>query len=121
MNINPANMMPSFPKPPVNGNLASEFYKRLVKYIVDFENKLQETEEVGAKLVSFGESILIHVDNMGYWNPSLICFYGKDTNGNSVQLVQHITQISYLLIAVPRMNPERPRLGFKLQNDLNKQ
>lgn len=57
-------------------NLASEFHKRLSEYIIEFEEELKTVEEVGLRLVSFGESITISVDTIGYNNSSLICFYG---------------------------------------------
>ncbi|MFS0819658.1 DUF6173 family protein [Lysinibacillus sp. 1P01SD] len=105
-------------KPPnidfTNPNLASEFHKRLVEMINDFDDKLSETEEVGMRLVSFGQTIQFHVENIGYYNPSLITFYGKTGDGNKIELIQHVTQISFLLMAVPRLNPEEPKrkIGF---------
>lgn len=96
-------------------NLADTFYDRLIEYIVDFEADLKPDEEVGARLISFGESITIHIDDLGYSNPSLICFYGRDNNDRDVQLIQHITQISVLLVKVPRANQERERIGFRLK------
>jgi hypothetical protein len=111
----PAQVMPGMPE--INQlNYAQAFYERLILYIVEFEKGLKEDEEVGARLVSFGESMEIHIDNLGYWNPSLICFYGRDNNGREVQLVQHVSQISILLMKVPRIaNREPVRIGFKLQ------
>jgi hypothetical protein len=100
---------------------AEAFYRRLADYIIKFEADLDQSMEVGAKLVSFGESIIIHVDSIGYWNPQLITFNGVDTNGNKVQLIQNTNQISFLLIALPRSIPERPRIGYKLQQVLEKE
>ena len=110
--INP--IIPNFHKIK-NHNLADAFYERLVSIIVDFEKNLKSDEEVGARLVSFGETIIIHIDDLGYWNPSLIYFYGRDNNDREIQLVQHISQISVLLMKVPRTNPQRERIGFKMQ------
>ncbi len=98
-----------------NHNLADAFYDRLISIIIDFEKNLKSDEEVGARLVSIGETIIIHIDDLGYWNPSLIYFYGRDNNDREVQLVQHVSQISVLLIKVPRTNLERERIGFKIQ------
>ena len=98
-----------------NHNLADEFYKRLVSIIVDFEKNIKSDEEVGVRLVSFGENIIIHIDDLGYWNPSLIYFYGRDNDDKKVQLVQHVSQISILLMKVPRTNLERERIGFEMQ------
>lgn len=119
--------MPSFtPMPHVNFPIidqaepyyASSYYEKLIEYIIDFEKELEDNEEVGAKLVSFGESIIIHIDDIGFSNPRLICFYGYDTQGQKVKLIQHVNQISVLLIVVKRTDPERVRIGYKLSEKL---
>ncbi|MCF8410269.1 MAG: hypothetical protein K9G31_03155 [Crocinitomicaceae bacterium] len=104
-----------------NHNLADAFYEKLVNIIIDFEKNLNTDEEVGARLVSFGETIIIHIDDLGYWNPSLIYFYGRDNNDREVQLVQHVSQISVLLMKVPRTNLQRERIGFKMQQKQNEE
>ena len=44
----------------------------------------------------------------------MIVFYGKNDNGEPVQLIQHTSQLSVLLVAV-RKQAERPRrIGFIL-------
>ena len=100
---------------------AEAFFNRLADYIISFESELDQEHEVGAKLVSFGEAITISIDSMGFWNPQLISFYGFDTNGNKVQLIQHISQISVLLISLPRTNIERPRIGYKLKQQIEEE
>jgi hypothetical protein len=97
-----------------NGNLASEFYKRLVEMINEFDEKLDPEHEVGARLVSYGQTVLIHIEDLGYYNPSLIKFHGRLEDGSKVELIQHVSQISFLLMAVKRLNPDEPkkRIGF---------
>jgi hypothetical protein len=96
---------------------AEAYYKRLAEYVIDFEKSLEEDKEVGVRLVTFGETVTIHVEDIGFYNPRLICFYGIDTNGNKVQLIQHVNQINFLLIALKR-EKDRPRVGFKLTENL---
>ncbi|HCN48468.1 MAG TPA: hypothetical protein DIT10_05140 [Chryseobacterium sp.] len=109
----------NFPKiePIRNHNYADAFYERLISYISKFEETLNPEEEIGARLTSFGETVIIHIEDLGYWNPSLICFHGKDQNGRYVQLIQHVSQINVLLIKLPRINPQAERIGFKLKKD----
>ncbi len=104
---------------PTNQNLASEFYERLVKMINDFDEKLDEHHQVGMRLVSFGQNIQFHVEDLGYYNPSLIIFYGRTEDGQALQLIQHVSQISFLLMAVRRLNPKEPkkRIGFSSENN----
>lgn len=102
------------PTIPVNPNLASEFYERLVNMITEFDDELDNEHEVGIRLVSFGQNVTFHVTNLGYYNPSLIRFYGNLEDGSPVELIQHVSQISFLLMSVKRLNPEEPkkRIGF---------
>src|SRR5258707_13603958 len=70
----PEFRMPEIPPPPKDHNLASEFHRRLVKWIGDFDASLDQAHEVGVRLVSFGQTIVFHLDDIGYWNPALISF-----------------------------------------------
>lgn len=102
------------PRIPVNPNTASEFHRRLINWINDFHKTLDEEHEAGARLVNFGQSITFHIENIGYWNPSLISFIGKTEDGDPVELIQHISQISILLMKMKRAvrdEPKRP-IGF---------
>lgn len=100
--------------PPKNQNLADEFHRRLIEWINDFHRDLDQEYEVGARLVNFGQSVTIHIDDIGYWNPSLISFSGKTEDGKQVELIQHVTQISILLVALKRENIDQPKrpIGF---------
>ncbi len=68
--------------------MADEFHRRLIKWINEFHRSLDEDHEVGAGLVSFGKTVTIHIDDIGYWNPSLISFQGINENGEAVKLIQ---------------------------------
>jgi hypothetical protein len=95
-------------------NRASEFHKRLRKWIDDFDTTLDQAHEVGACLVSFGQRIVFRLNEMGYWNPSLMIFKGTAEDGNPVELIQHVSQISLLLMKLPRKDPSQPKrpIGF---------
>ena len=112
--FNPANLMP-----PKDQNLADEFHRRLMEWINDFHRSLDNNHEVGARLVTFGQSVTFHIDDIGYWNPSLISFKGKNENGDPVKLIQHVSQISVLLVALKRENMDQPKrpIGFATWED----
>jgi hypothetical protein len=93
-------------------NRASEFHKRLSKWIADFDASLDQQHEVGVRLVSFGQSLVFHLQDMGYWNPSLLFFIGVTDDGNPVQLIQHVSQISVLLMKLPRRDTSKPKQPF---------
>jgi len=96
-------------------NTAAEFHKRLIRHVVEFDKSLDESEEVGVRLVSFGQALQFHVRDIGYTDPSMITFRGVTEDGqHPVQLIQHVTQISFLLMAMKRLNPDEPKqeMGF---------
>lgn len=137
----PSNFLPKMPKMPsesfmapnprvidippnplianVNSNHASEFHKRLTRWINDFDSALDQEHEVGVRLVSFGQSVTFHLESLGYWNPSLILFRGTLEAGEPVELIQHVSQISVLLMKVKRRDPGAPKrkIGFNLESD----
>ena len=116
----PVFKMPDIQIPPnplvtaTQANLASEFYERLMEWIRDFDASLDEAHEVGVRLVSFGQAVVFHLADIGYWNPSLISFMGTTDDGQPVKLIQHVTQISVLLMKLPRKDPSKPKqpIGF---------
>ena len=96
-------------------NPAKWMYTRLVEYIKSFEESLDNDHEVGARLVSFGQSITFHIEDMGYYGPDIISFEGTDERGQGVQLIQHTSQLSVLLIAVKKQAEQPRRIGFILE------
>ena len=96
---------------------AEGFVRRILARVKAFEATLDANHEVGLKLVSFGQAVTIHVDRLAAVEPSLIVFIGKTGDGQPVQLVQHMSQVSFLLTALPRLAPEEPRkpIGFEVQ------
>lgn len=97
-----------------NPNLASEFHKRIAQWIQEFDANLDQEHEVGVKLISFGQTTIFHLQDMGFWNPSLILFKGFTDEDQPVQLIQHVSQISILIMKVKRINTSQPKrqIGF---------
>jgi hypothetical protein len=111
----------TLPRPPLVDlavNQAKWMHERLVRSIVQFESGLDDQHEIGARLVSFSEREPIHIEDVGFWGPDLIIFDGRNLDGHPVQLLQHVTQISVLLVAVPKAAQEARRIGFELQKKL---
>jgi len=115
MDFNYENLFPSPETPDLTHNpqLADYQYELLCKYIKDFQDNLDKEHEVGLQLASFGQSILLGITNIGYSNPSLIHFYGY-YNGKEAHLIQHINQLNFLLVSIPKIDPSKParRIGF---------
>ena len=94
--------------------LASDMYQRIVALINNFESELPDTMQAGGRLVSAGD-ITFSIQDIGYWDPNMIVFYGELSDGSAVELVQHLSQLNLLLVAVPRQDDiQKPRrvIGF---------
>lgn len=95
-------------------NLAEEQYKIILEEIKAFEQQLDDEHEVALMMTNFGVTVTLYIKKIGYSNPSLIFYYGIDSNGNRCQLIQHISQINFLLKAAKKLDPISPphRIGF---------
>jgi uncharacterized protein DUF6173 len=111
-------VVPSVPtvKPPSSTNPAQWMYERLGKYIQEFEAELDNDHEVGARLVLFGQSITFHIQRMGYSAPDMIIFYGISEKMGKVQLIQHLSQFSVLLVSMVKQQEKPRRIGFLWNN-----
>ena len=58
------------------------------------------------------------VTNIGYQNPDLLCFYGF-INGKKSQLIQHTSQLNFLIMSVEREDKTKParRIGLSVTTD----
>jgi hypothetical protein len=91
-------------------------YERLVMAIKDFEAKLDSAHEIGAMLGAFaGERV--YVEDLGYHGPDLLIVYGRTQAGQPVTALQHVSQTSFILVAMPLQpgHTEPRRIGFKLE------
>lgn len=97
-------------------------YERLILYIRNFEDRLDNTHEVAVGFAG-GEAGVLRIEGIGYFDPDIVTFYGSDAEGARTQLVQHVTQLNVLLRAVPkRPTAEAPRrIGFRLAAELEEE
>ncbi|MDA9789506.1 DUF6173 family protein [Amylibacter sp.] len=91
---------------------ADWMHERIVRSINDFEQELDSESEVGLRLANFEGVGLIYIDDVGYWNPNIIKFYGKTSNGANAELLQHVGQLNFLLLALPKVNEVPKRIGL---------
>lgn len=88
--------------------------KRIAREIQEFEAGLDKNHEVGMRLVTFGQALVTHVHEVGYVQPNLVRFTGLTEDKKPVKLIQHQSQLSFLLMALPRLEPQLPKrpIGF---------
>ena len=96
-----------------NCNLADYSYEVIMERIKEFEDTLDNDHEVALRLASFGQSITLSVVDIGYSNPSTLVFH-EYVGDQPATLIQHMSQLNFLLLAVKKADPEKPprRIGF---------
>ena len=96
-------------------------YERLILYIKNFESQLDNEHEVAMGFTG-GDAGVLRIEGIGYFDPDIVTFYGSDEDGSRNQLIQHVTQLSVMLRALPKApEVEEPRrIGFRLAADLEK-
>jgi hypothetical protein len=99
-----------------HGRINSEegVYKAIREYFEQFEAELDSRHEIAMCLASFGKDVDFRPEKVVFYMPSLITFIGVNDSGEKVQLVQHISQLSYLLRAVEKLNEVPTRIVYHL-------
>ncbi len=94
---------------------AEWMYDRLILYIRNFEQQLDASHEIAMGFAG-GEAGVLRIEGLGFFDPDVITFYGRDEDGAKTQLIQHVTQVSVILRALRKVQPDAParRIGFRL-------
>ncbi len=101
---------------PVEAKSPAEWaYQRLILYIQNFEEQLDEEHEVAVGLAG-GSAGVLRIEGIGYFDPDIITFYGANEAGAKTQLIQHVSQLSVTLAAMAKPTAEEAprRIGFRL-------
>ena len=109
-------------KKPVKQKSPAEWaYERIILYIKNFEEQLDNQHEVAMGFAG-GDAGVLRIEGMGFFDPDIITFYGSEATGIKTQLIQHVSQLNVLLRALPKQadQPEPNRIGFQLAADLEK-
>ncbi len=95
-------------------------YERLILYIQNFEETLDNEHEVAMGFTG-AEAGIMRIEGMGFFDPDIITFYGSDPAGMKTQQIQHVSQLNVILRALPTevdvAEPER--IGFRLAQGLS--
>ena len=92
---------------------AEEVFNHLLARVKDYQANLPDHHELGIQLANFGGERALHVRGMGFKNPNIIEFYGLLDGDKHVTVVQHVSQLNFLLVAVPPVAEQEPyRIGF---------
>ena len=93
--------------------LAEYKFEILRVEIEEFQKNLSDEYDVAIALASFGNNTIMQVTEIGYQNPDILYFYGT-IDGNTVQLIQHMSQLNFMLMATKKEDEEKEpnRIGF---------
>ncbi len=96
-------------------------YERLILYIENFERQLDNKHEVAMGFTG-GDAGVLQIEGIGYFDPDIVTFYGRDQDGARTQLIQHVSQLNVMLRALekPSEAEEPRRIGFRLAADLDR-
>jgi hypothetical protein len=96
-------------------------YERLILYIKNFESQLDNEHEVAMGFTG-GDAGVLQIEGIGYFDPDIVTFYGRDEGGARTQLIQHVSQLNVMLRALekPSEAEEPRRIGFRLAADLGR-
>lgn len=106
---------PTTRKPRKPKSAARRAHDLLILYIRDFESRLDAEQEIAMGFAG-DEAGVLRIEGIGYFEPDIVTFYGTDDTGAQTQLIQHVSQLSVTLRAVPKESEaEAPRrIGFHL-------
>ncbi|MGR3660007.1 MAG: DUF6173 family protein [Paracoccaceae bacterium] len=110
-------------KKPVDQKSPAEWaYERLILYIQNFEEQLDNEHEIAVGFTG-GDAGVLRIEGIGYFDPDIVTFYGTDEFGGKVQLIQHVSQLGVMLRALPKDDAEKEpnRIGFQFAADLDRE
>ena len=105
---------------PVDQKSPAEWaYERIILYIKNFEEQLDAEHEAAMGFAGSDAGVL-RIEGMGFFAPDIVTFYGTDGAGLKTQLIQHVSQLSVTIRALPKAAPDAPaqRIGVRLAADL---
>ena len=112
--------LPAKMQRPVASKSAAQWaYERLILYIQNFEKQLDKDHEVAMGFTGSDAGVM-RIEGMGFFEPDILTFYGSTDDGSKTQLVQHVSQLNVMLMAMPAARPvdEPNRIGFRLAREL---
>jgi hypothetical protein len=100
---------------------AAWMHERIVHQILEFEKNLGPDHEIGGRFVEGPSNEPLHIQNVASWGPDMIMFVGQFPDGRKFELLQHYSQVSMLLVAVPKLKKQPRRIGFELLKNVKEQ
>lgn len=107
--------LPEIHVPRVRQMWADGVQGSLIDSIKTFQDELAPDEEVGGQLASFGNTVTIAIDAVEISGDTLIKLHGRNAEQHRCVLVQHMSQVNVLLIAIKVVGRPAHRIGFNTE------
>lgn len=93
-------------------NMAEYAVKAIHDEIADFEACLDSDHEVGMPVVGGPAGLCVHVREIYCFGTDKLVFVGLSSSGHPVRLVQHLSQLNFLMVSAPKLGEAAVRIGF---------
>jgi hypothetical protein len=80
--------------------------------IADFEASLDENHEMGLSIVGGPAGVCLHVREVYRYGTDKLVFNGVNSDGSPLRLVQHLSQLNFLMISAKKIGETAVRIGF---------
>ena len=97
---------------PKNYNYADTFYDNLQELISDYQKELAKDEQLSLRYF-FPSGETISIDDIGYYNPSVVIFHGTTNAGDECHILAHMNSVQLLVtISKAGSGVKRKQIGF---------
>lgn len=93
-------------------NPAGYTFASLKREVERFQRGLDEEHEMG--MLMAGGIGAIHLRSIKPVDPDLFVFDGLDESQRDVRVIQHYSQVSLVLVALPKLEEQAHRIGFPI-------
>jgi hypothetical protein len=80
--------------------------------IADFEASLDDDHEMGMSIVGGPAGVCLHVREIYRYGTDKLVFDGVNSDGSPLRLMQHLSQLNFLMIAAKKVGEMAVRIGF---------
>ena len=82
------------------------------KEILDFEASLDDNHEMGMSIVGGPAGVCLHVREIYSYGTDKLVFDGMNSDGSPLRLMQHLSQLNFLMISAKKIGQTAARIGF---------
>ena len=105
------------PIPKSHYSYADTQFEIIRDYVLEFQESLDNEHDVGLMLTNFGNTVLMQVTEIGYEEPVLMIIKGI-VNGRDSTLIQHVSQLNFLLTSVEKpVDVPKRKIGFTVNQE----